>query len=311
MNHNQTAILPGLSPMTVALLALFGGIACLSIGNVITRFADVGPTASAFYRLFLAMPMGWLWGLMYMQSGGRPAQVQTVRVGWRKLAPYGLACGFFVGAEIALLHHAFAAGQVGVTVFLNNFAPLFVILGSWLLFGERPGRFALICLALAVPGAFLLSGLNPTTGAFVLDDGVVAALLSAVCFAGFVLAGTRMRQHCDAKTVLSWTNMSACLMLAPVAIFNQEVLIAQSWQGWGVLLAMALVSQVLGMRLYTMAMGCLSSVFVSFSSLSQPIMTMLLAWWVLGEMLTSLQLIGAAIVLVALGVNNLAPKKTI
>jgi len=309
MRRNQIATLPVLSPQALAMIALFFGVACFSVGNVITRFADVGPTASAFYRLFFAMPMMWGWGMIFMQSSSRTTRTITVPVSWRVLAPYGIACGLFLGGEVALLHHAYVKGSVGVAIFLNNFAPLFVILGAWFFMKERPAKYALICLACAAPGAFLMSGLDPFNGGGVMGAGSVEALLSAVCYAGFVLCGTRMRRYCSSKTVVNWTNATAIFMLAPLAIFNQEQLIAQSWEGWAVLVTIAFVSQVLGMNLYIQSMGVLSSTFVSFFSLSQPIMTMILAWWVLEETLTSLQMVGAVIILLALGVNNLAPKK--
>lgn len=311
MNHNQTAILPGLSPVTVAMLALFGGVACFSIGNVITRFADVGPTASAFYRLFFAMPMMWGWGMIFSHSPARTQQVAVSQVSWRTLAPYGIACGICLGGEVALLHHAYIKGSVGVAIFLNNFAPLFVVLGAWGFLKERPSKYALLCLVCAAPGAFFMSGLDPFNGVVAMGEGSIEALLSAVCYAGFILCGTRMRQYCSSKTVVNWTNATAILMLAPLAIFNQEVLIAQSLEGWIVLIAIAFVSQVLGMNLYIKSMGVLSSTFVSFFSLFQPIITMILAWWVLGETLTFLQMIGAVIILLALSVHNLAPKKAV
>jgi len=308
MRRNQLAVFTAISPAMLAVLALFAAIACLSVGNVLTRFSDVGPTASAFYRLFLAMPMTWAIAAFSMQMPQRKMAVSYETTTWPKLALYGLACGFLLGGEIALLHHAYVHGQVGVAIFLNNFAPLFVVLGAWVFFKERPARHAILCLIFAAPGAFLLSGLNPLQGGFKLGTGSVAALLSAVCYAAFLIVGTQMRRYCSAKTMMSWTNMTACLLLAPVAIFNQELLIAQSWQGWMVLLAMAFMSQVLGMRLYTQAMGNLSSTFVSFFSLSQPILTMALAWWVLNENLSPLQMAGAIIVLLSLAFNALGTK---
>ncbi|WP_417821787.1 DMT family transporter [Terasakiella sp.] len=311
MRRNQIVALPTLSPQALAMIALFFGVACFSVGNVITRFADVGPTASAFYRLFFAMPMMWGWGMIFFHSPAGTQRASVSQVSWRTLAPYGIACGLFLGGEVALLHHAYIKGSVGVAIFLNNFAPLFVILGAWVFLKERPGKYALLCLVCAAPGAFFMSGLDPVNGVVAMGEGSIEALLSAVCYAGFLLCGTRMRRYCSSKTVVNWTNATAILMLAPLAIFNQEILIAQSWEGWAVLVAIAFVSQVLGMNLYIQSMGVLSSTFVSFFSLSQPIMTMILAWWVLGETLTGLQMIGAVIILLALGVNNLAPKKVV
>jgi drug/metabolite transporter (DMT)-like permease len=298
-----------LSPTSLAMMALFVGIVCFSIGNVITRFTEVGPSATAFYRLFLAMPMTLLWGMAFIQPRSSVADRGKTPVSFWKAAPWGIACGLCMGGEIALMHHAYTQVGVSVTVFLNSFAPLFVVFGAWLLLKQRPARSAVLCLIIAAPGAFLLSGLDPFSGVLSFKEGSMTALMSAVLFAGFIIAGTQMRKICSAKTVLNWTNVVACLLLAPLAVFNQEQLLPMGWEGWAVLVAIAFISQVLGMKLYTQAMGGLSSTFISFSSLLQPILTMMLAWVVLDEKLTALQMAGAVIVLISVGLNNLRTAK--
>ena len=295
-----------LTPTHMAYIALGIAILCFSIGNVITKFVDVGPAASAFYRLFLAMPMAW--AMLFLLENKSTKKATRTPVPFMKTAPLGIACGLFFGAEIGLLHYAFTQGSVGIAIFLNNFAPLFVILGSWLFLGQKPSQKSILCLTCAAPGAFLLADIDPNNIMASLNGGSIAALLSALCLAGFLMSATQLRKTVRAKTVMNWTNFIACLMLAPIAILTKEQLLPQGWEGWAVLLSIVIISQVMGMNLFTQAMGTLTSTATAFGALAQPVLTMVIAWFVLNETLTNNQLLGAVIVLGIISLNNTKTK---
>jgi hypothetical protein len=46
--------------MNLALAALLAGATCIALSPIWVRLADVGPTASAFWRVALAVPLLWL-----------------------------------------------------------------------------------------------------------------------------------------------------------------------------------------------------------------------------------------------------------
>ncbi|HEY0595460.1 MAG TPA: EamA family transporter, partial [Sphingopyxis sp.] len=56
-----------------AFAALIGGNIALSLGAMLVRLADTGPTASAFWRITIALPLILLfaWHEMRRQTGGR------------------------------------------------------------------------------------------------------------------------------------------------------------------------------------------------------------------------------------------------
>src|SRR3954447_5395454 len=55
----------------VALAALVVGAIAMAASVLFVRWADVGPYASAFWRVFLALPFLWIWMRLESRSPGR------------------------------------------------------------------------------------------------------------------------------------------------------------------------------------------------------------------------------------------------
>jgi drug/metabolite transporter (DMT)-like permease len=90
---------------------------------------------------------------------------------------------------------------------------------------------------------------------------------------------------------------AACAALLPVALLSGESLLPASWQGWAVLVAVAIVSHVLGQSLVAYALAVLPAAFSSVALLMQPTIAAALAWAILGEVLGPWQAAGGAVVL--------------
>src|SRR5258705_7555504 len=58
----------GSRPVALAFAALVLGAVAMGASVLFVRWADVGPYASAFWRVFLALP--FLWGWMQLENGG-------------------------------------------------------------------------------------------------------------------------------------------------------------------------------------------------------------------------------------------------
>jgi drug/metabolite transporter (DMT)-like permease len=90
---------------------------------------------------------------------------------------------------------------------------------------------------------------------------------------------------------------AACAALLPVALLSGESLLPASWQGWAVLVAVALVSHVLGQSLVAYALAGLPAAFSSVALLLQPTIAAALAWAILAQALGPWQAAGGAVVL--------------
>ena len=55
---------PESSKVTAALVALLAGAVCIGLSPILVRLSEVGPTATAFYRVWLGLPVMGLWMLI-------------------------------------------------------------------------------------------------------------------------------------------------------------------------------------------------------------------------------------------------------
>src|SRR5215218_10893522 len=80
----------------VAFVALLAGAIGIAFAPIFVRLSELGPTATAFYRLALALPILWVW----MEIGDRRAATKRP-TGYRDFV--GLAVsGLFFAADLGL-----------------------------------------------------------------------------------------------------------------------------------------------------------------------------------------------------------------
>src|SRR5215470_5209829 len=127
----------------LAIVALALGAVAMGASVLFVRWADVGPYASAFWRVFLALPL--LFGWMHIeQRGARLAPLFSDRT--------VLLAGLFFTGDLFFWHLAIFGTTVANATFLATTAPIVVALGAWLFLSEAVGRRILIGLALCILG---------------------------------------------------------------------------------------------------------------------------------------------------------------
>jgi drug/metabolite transporter (DMT)-like permease len=279
-------------PASLALATLLTGAAAIAFAPIFVKTSEVGPVATAFWRVLLALPILWAWMEIEGRRSGKPGRPSGPR---DLLALF--ASGLFLGSTFALWHLSLELTSVATSTLLVNLAPVFVALGAWLFLGQRFGAAFLVGMAIALAGAALLvaGGTSRLGGGEVAGDGLAA--LAAVFYAGYFLSVSGLRPRFSTAAVMAYGAPAACAALLPVALLSGESLLPASWQGWAVLLAVALVSHVLGQSLVAYALAELPAAFSSVALLLQPTIAAALAWAILGEALGPWQAAGGAVVL--------------
>jgi len=281
----------------VAFIALLSGAIGIAFAPIFVRLSELGPSATAFHRLLLAAPFLWLWmGLDRRRAAGTGRKPATARdFGWLALV------GLLFAADLGLWHWSIRLTSVANATLLANAAPIFVTLAGWLVLGQRFTPVFLAGMAVALLGAVLLMGSSVTLGLdHLLGDGL--GLATAVFYAGYMLAVKKVRADFSTATVMAWSAAAGAIALLPLALVSGESIIATTAMGWGVLLALALLSHVGGQSLIAYALAHLPAAFSSVSLLLQPVAAALLAWLILSEALGLLQGLGGAVVLAGIAI---------
>lgn len=280
-----------LSPSPAQRLALpaliLGGLA-IGSSPIFVRLSEVGPVATAVWRVALALPILFLW---YRAERARGEAARP-----RNLADCAALAlpGLFIAADLVAWHWALAITSVANATLLANLAPIFVTFGAFVLFRTPIRPVFAAGLAVAIAGVMVLKG-----GGF--GDGRLAgdalAALAAVFYGGYILAVGRLRDRFSVATVMLWTSAVAAAATLPLALLMEPSFLPPTLYGWAVLLGLSWVSQVAGQSLITYALAWLPPAFSSLTLLIQPVAAAALAWIVLAEPLGPAQGLGGALVL--------------
>jgi drug/metabolite transporter (DMT)-like permease len=272
---------------SLALGALFAGATCIALSPIWVRVSEVGPTASAFWRVALAVPLLWL---LFPLA---PRSAAAIRGEWRLFA----AAGFAFAGDLAFWHWSIQFTSVANSTLLANLASIFVTLAAWIFWREKPSGTFLIGLAASLAGVAMLVrtsvDFSPTG---MLGDAL--GVITAIFYAWYLLSvkGVRDRGAATLHLMAVTTTLTA-VFLYPVALASGEALLPHTGSGWLKLVGLAWISHSAGQGLIAYALAHLPAAFSSVSLLFQPVMAAVFAWVLLAEPLTPLQIAGGIVVL--------------
>lgn len=277
--------------MNPALGALLMGATFIALSPIFVRLSEAGPTATAFWRVALAVPALWL--LYSLKPKTRPRRYSCK---WVLL----LAAAFAFAGDLAFWHSSIKFTSVANATLLANLASIFVTLAAWIFLRQRPTRIFLTGLGAALVGVTLLvrTSLEFSATGFL---GDALGVVTAIFYAGYILAvkGLRDRGETTLQLMAVTTTVTAIILL-PVALATGEQMLPVTVIGWLNLIGLALISHAAGQGLIAYALAHLPAAFSSVSLLFQPVMAALFAWLLLAEPLVPLQVAGGLIVLLGI-----------
>jgi drug/metabolite transporter (DMT)-like permease len=266
--------------------ALVGGAMAMGISPVFVRLADVGPFASAFWRVALALPALYAW-MKWVERAPAPA---------RRFGLPTLLAGLAFAGDLLFWHASILRTSVANATFFATTAPIWVVAFSWLLFGRRAGRAVLSGLALCLMGgAALLGQTLRLAPEHALGDAF--GIATGVFFGLYFLAVEAARRGVSAARVTFEASLVTAPCLLAVAVATEPTLLPHSFSGLAALVAMAWISHAGGQGLLSVALGRLPATFSSLVIFLEAIAAAAFAYFLLGEPLTGAQAAGGLLIM--------------
>lgn len=269
-----------------AFAALLLGAWALAVGPWFVRLSDVGPIATGFWRLAIALP--FLWALT-------KAKKQPVHWPRRGLTYAIVGAAIFYALDLALWNIGIRMTKLGnATLFGNAGSLVFACWGLWL--ARRLPLLQGIALILATGGSLLLMSSSYELSSRNLA-GDAYALAAGLLYGGYLILVDKVRSELHPLPLLFLATAFATPILLVLSIAAGE----QIWpRDWTPLVLFALSSQVLGQGLLVFAIGNLSPLVVGLVLLSQPAIAALIGWFAYSERLSATDIAGALAIAVAL-----------
>ncbi len=269
---NRGLSLVAISAIAFGAMAIFARFAYAGgadvLGVLLARFAIAG---SILALLMLATRRPWPRG-----------RVLAVAVGMGAVGYVGQAVCYF-----AALNHA-SAGLVALLLYAY---PTLVCILAAIFLRERLTARTLGLLAVSFAGiALTLGGGQGTTTGFAL--GLAAALFYSV----YIIVGARELKDSDALASTTVVCLSAAATLGVVSLFQAPRFPAEA-SGWIPVVLIALVSTVVAILAFFAGLKRVGPATASIVSTLEPVVTVALAWGILGESLSAIQVLGGILVL--------------
>jgi len=277
---------------SIRLCAIFGALTT-AFSSILVGLSHASPSTAAFFRCAYALPLLWLIALREDR--------RLRRRPWRERR-IAIASGVFFAADLILWHNSIADIGAGLATVLANVQVVLVPLIAWAVLRERPGRWVLAAIPIALGGVVLISGAleHGAYGRYP-ERGTLYGLGAGVAYAGFILllrrGGSDLRRPAGPLFDATATATVACLA---AGFLIGDLNLSPRWPGAAWLIALALSSQVFGWLLITASLPRLPAALGSLLLAIQPVGSVILAAVILSESPTALQLAGVAVLLGAL-----------
>jgi drug/metabolite transporter (DMT)-like permease len=250
----------------------------------------VSPSTAAVFRCAYAVPfLVVLAAAETRRYGPRPARDRWI----------GVLAGILFAADLICWHYSIRYVGAGLATVLGNLQVVLVAFAAWAVLGERPERRIVAAVPVVFIGAVMISGALET-GGYGEDPalGTVFGLLTTLAYAGFILVLRQVNRDVrrPAGPLLDATATSAVACAAAGAVIG-DVDLVPNWPEHGWLALLAVSSQVVGWLLISVSLPRLPAALTSVLLLVQPVGAVALAFVILGEEPSALQLAGVAVVL--------------
>jgi drug/metabolite transporter (DMT)-like permease len=285
MQHPRSSFVDGAGRF--AFPALIVGNLILALGPWMVRLTDVGPVASGFWRLALAIPFLFL--LAWRQQSGREPPP------WSLVAMVA-AGGLFLAVDLAAWHVGIGLTKLANASLFGNASSFVLVLYGFVILKRLPRPVQVAALVLAAAGTALLMGssyeLSPKN-----FRGDLFALAAGLLYTGYLIAVDRARKTMAPMPVLAIATAAGAPLLLLLSLALGQKVVPDDWT---YLLILSFGSQVVGQGLLVYAVGYLSPVVVGLGLLAQPAAGAVIGRFAYGETFSLADAGGAALIAAAL-----------
>jgi drug/metabolite transporter (DMT)-like permease len=255
----------------------------------------------AFWRdSFVALALLPVLGLL------RPFLLRVRRHHLYYLVVYGLMLAIFN----ALWTLSVSLNGAAISTVLAYCSAGFTALLGWWLLKERLDWAKLLAVVICFLGCVLVSGVLESNAWNVNLLGILTGVLSGLWYAIYTLMGRSAAQRgLNPWTTLFYTFGFAAIFLLFFNLFSRGLIPGAAarpadlfWLdgntvGWVILLLLAIGPTLLGFGLYNVSLSYLPSSVVNLVATSEPVFTVVIAYFLLDERLNAAQVVGSFMIL--------------
>lgn len=273
------------------MLLLFG-VVCISWSAILVKLAGISGFASAFYRMAFGL-------VAILPLWFRFRKPVTDRHGVK----IALLCGLLFASDIALWNTSIMLSKASISTLLANMAPVWVGLGALFVFKEHPGRVFWLGAAVALAGISIVMGLDKFSASD-FSFGNLLSIIASMFYGAYLLITRKGRNTLDTFSFTFLSMVVSTVFLGLLCLVTGVPMGGFPAQTWWALAALGIVPQMLGWLAINYALAYIQPTVASVTLLSQSILTALFSIPLLGEFISTREMIGAFIALTGIYLVN-------
>jgi drug/metabolite transporter (DMT)-like permease len=204
----------------------------------------------------------------------------------------GMGALGYVGQSFAYLT-AIQYASAGLVALLLYLYPMFVFVLSVIVLREKVTWIKVMALILALLGTALT--VDPAGGQL---PGILLSIAAAMIYSVYIIVGTNVMKHVSVVQSSTVIFASAGAVYGILTFVNGVHLPATS-AGWVNILGIVLIATVIPVVTFLAGLERIGPTNAAMLSTLEPVVTVLLAAWIFGEVLKSIVMLGGGLILVA------------
>lgn len=267
------------------------GVISVAMSAIFVKMTTADAGVTAFYRmLFSILLMSPVFLYSYL-----PEIKKLSKRDWA----FSAVAGIFLAFHFILWFESLNFTSVASSTVLVTLQPLFAFAGTYFFFKERLSLKTLISGIVAITGSIIIAyGDFQVSGSALFGD--VLALIACALITAYLLFGQDVRKRLSLVTYTFIVYGFSTITLFFYIIVKGESFGPYPMGEWMWFLLLALIPNLLGHTLFNWAVKWVSTNVISIAILFEPVGAAVLAYFILGELISASQIIGGSIVIAGL-----------
>ena len=284
---------------------IFGAV-CISFAAIFVKMLGVGlmsPTSIGFWRAF--------WGTIFLFIiafvSNRSFSINRSVVWWTALA------GFLFSADLFFWHRSIIYSGAGIATILANTQVFGTAVLSFFIFKERLSAKFLVAAVGAFGGVALLIGLGSEidmTSRYL--RGVLYGLITGLCYANYLVTlkyASHKQALPDFVILMAWVSLFMALFLGGATIIEDRGFLPPDFYSLFILILLGLIPQTIGWWSISTGLAKANASKAGLILLLQPVLATIWGIMFFDEQLTLIQILGAALTLLAIYIGSVSRDK--
>jgi drug/metabolite transporter (DMT)-like permease len=263
------------------------GVIFVSFSSVLIKMSDAPSLIIAAYRIGITV--------LFIIPTVVTRNSKEIRSVDKKTLLLCMVSGVFLALHFATWISSIKYTSIASSTVLVNTHPIFIVIGTYLVFKEKISKMALLSIVITLLGSLIVSSVDSSLGSNVIY-GDILAILGGLFVSGYMIIGGIARKKISVTAYTFIVYLSCAITLFSLNIAVGTPLSPYPLKEWIIFICLALFCTILGHSIFNWALGYVKPTFLSTSVLGEPVFATLWAMLLFKEIPNVWNIIGSIII---------------